>query len=265
MKKLLSLCLAFALMTMSGCSKKEDTTAADALSKIKEKGEIVVALEGNWSPWNYHDEKTDELVGFDVEVAKAIAEKLGVKATFVEGPWDGLLAGVDAGRYDLVVNGVEITDERSEKYTFTEPYGYMKTALMVHEDNTEITSYDDLKGKSTANSVASTYLDLAESYGATATAVDSLDQTFELVLNGRVDATLNAELSFYDYKKAHPEAPIKIVALTEDASLVSIPMKKGDDTATLKEAIDKAIIELGEEGKLKEISEKYFGTDITSK
>ena len=86
----------------------------DQLAQIKEKGEIVVAMEGTWSPWTYHDEN-DELVGYDVEVAKAIAEKLGVEATFVEGEWDGLFAGMDAGRYDIVVNGVDITEERAQK------------------------------------------------------------------------------------------------------------------------------------------------------
>ena len=70
---------------------------------------------GPWAPWTYHDE-SDQLVGYDVEVAQMIADKLGVKATFVEGEWEGLLAGVDAGRYDIIVNGVEITAERAEKY-----------------------------------------------------------------------------------------------------------------------------------------------------
>ena len=95
-----------------------ETAADDQLAQIQEKGEIVVAMEGTWSPWTYHDEN-DELVGYDVEVAKAIADKLGVKATFVEGEWDGLFAGMDAGRYDIVVNGVDVTEERAEKYDFT--------------------------------------------------------------------------------------------------------------------------------------------------
>ena len=112
--------------------------ADDQLAQIKAKGEIVVAMEGTWSPWTYHDEN-DELVGYDVEVAKAIAEKLGVKSTFVEGEWDGLFAGMDAGRYDIVVNGVDITEERAQKYDFTEPYAYNRTAIIVKEDNEEMT------------------------------------------------------------------------------------------------------------------------------
>jgi cystine transport system substrate-binding protein len=84
-----------------------------------------------------------------------------------------------------------------------------------------------------------------------------------MVLSGRVDATLNAELSFYDYLKEHPDAPIKIVALTDDASEVAIPLRKEDATVTLREAIDEAIAELSEDGTLQELSEKYFGSDIS--
>lgn len=270
MKKRLVGAAAATLLTcaiaLSGCGSSADSGEGeqpkDLLESIQEKGEIVVAMEGTWAPWTYHDEN-DVLVGYDVEVAEKIAEKLGVKATFVEGEWDGLFAGLDTGRYDIVVNGVEVTDERAEKYDFSEPYCYIKTALIVHADNNDITSFEDLDGKTTANSIASTYMTLAESYGATATGVDSLDQTLDLVLSGRVDATLNAEVSFYDYMNVHPDAKLKVAALTEDASLVAIPIRKGEENAALKDAIDKAVKELRESGELAEISEKYFGSDIS--
>ncbi|MCD7751766.1 MAG: transporter substrate-binding domain-containing protein [Lachnospiraceae bacterium] len=240
----------------------EAEAADDQLAAILEAGEIIVALEGNWAPWSYHDED-DNLVGFDADVARAIAAELGVEVTFVEGDWDSLLAGLDAGRYDLVVNGVEYTEERAEKYDFTDPYAYIRTALIVRSDNEDITSFEDLDGKTTANSIASTYMDLAESYGAEVTGVDSLDETLELVLSGRVDATLNAEVSFYDYMDVHPEAELKVVALTEEASNVAIPTRKGDDSASLREAINEAIATISENGTLAEISIQYFGSDIT--
>ena len=236
--------------------------ADDLLSKIQEKGEIVIAMEGTWVPWTYHDE-ADNLVGYDVEVAQQIADRLGVKATFVEGEWDGLLAGLDAGRYDMMVNGVEMTEEREAKYDFTDPYGYIRTAIIVNGDNEEITAYEDLEGKSTANTISSTYAELAESYGAEVTGVDDLNQTFELLLSGRIDATLNAEVTYYDYMKEHPEANIKIAALTEEASHVAIPLRKGAETESLRAAINEALAELDEEGILSELSEKYFGSDIS--
>ena len=237
-------------------------TAADQLAAIKEKGKIIIAMEGQWAPWTYHDE-TGELVGFDTEVGKEIAKRLGVEAEFVEGEWDGLFAGLDGGRYDLIINGVEITDVRKEKYDFTTPYAYIRTALVVKNDNTEITTFDDLKGKKTSNSLGSTYADMAADLGADVQNVDTLSETIDMVLSGRVDATLNADVSFYDYLGEHPDAPIKIVALTDEASEVSIPLRKGDESASLRVAIDEAIQEMAADGTLSELSTKYFGQDIT--
>lgn len=270
MKKKLALLLAVVLLlAFTGCAStqetqtQEESQAVDQLTAIQEKGEIVIAMEGTWAPWTYHDD-TDTLVGFDTEVGQAIAEKLGVKATFVEGEWDSLFAGLDSGRYDIVINGVEVTDARAEKYDFGTPYCFIHTALIVRGDNTDIASFEDLEGKTTCNSIASTYMDLAESYGATATGVDTLEETLQMVLAGRADATLNADVSFYDYMNVHPEADLKVVALTEDASQVAIPVRKGEESASLRAAIDTAIEELREDGTLAQLSEKYFGSDITA-
>lgn len=236
--------------------------AGDLLAQIRERGEIVVAMEGTWAPWTYHDEE-DNLVGYDVEVAERIAEKLGVEVEFVEGEWDGLLAGLDSGRYDMMVNGVDITEERLEKYDFTNPYAYNRTAVIVNGDYEEISSLEDLEGKTTANTISSTYAELAEQYGASVTGVDDLNQTFELLLSGRIDATLNAEVTYYDYMKAHPDASLKIATLSDEASQVAIPLRKGEETASLREAVNDALAELDESGELSELSEKYFGTDIS--
>lgn len=240
-----------------------ETAGGDLLSEIQAKGTITVAMEGTWAPWTYHDED-DNLVGYDVEVATKIAEKLGVEPQFIEGEWDGLLAGLDAGRYDIMVNGVDITPERAEKYDFSTPYAFNRTAVITTKDNDSINTLEDLNGKNTANTISSTYAQLAEQYGATVTGVDDLNQTFELLLSGRIDATLNAEMTYYDYMKEHPDANAKIAVLTDDANEVAIPMRKGAETATLRTAIDAAIDELRADGTLKELSEKYFGTDISS-
>lgn len=266
------------VLALSGCSQnnstapsapgsssapaQENVQSVDLLSQIQEKGELVVAMEGTWAPWTYHDEN-DALVGFDVEVSQRIAEKLGVTAVFAEGEWDGLLAGLDAGRYDIMVNGVDITPERSEKYDFSIPYAYNRTAVIVSGDNNEIQSMEDLDGKHTANTISSTYAEVAEQYGAEVTGVDDLNQTFELLLSGRIDATLNAEVTYYDYMKAHPDANVKIAALTDGATQIAIPMRKGQETAALREAIDNALAELSGEGVLSELSVKYFGSDIS--
>lgn len=234
----------------------------DQLQKIQEEGKIIFAMEGTWAPWTYHDE-TGDLVGFDTEVGKLIARELGVEAEFVEGEWDGLFAGLDIGRYDAIINGVEWTEERAEKYDFCEPYAFIRTALVVKEGNEEITCFEDLDGKTTANSFNSTYMLLGESYGAKCQNVDSLSETIDMLLAGRVDATLNAEVSFYDYLGEHPDAAISIVALTDDASEVRIPLRKGEETASLRDAIDQALANLKESGELTEVSMKYFGSDIS--
>ena len=274
---LMSVMAAAGVLPLAGCSSNSgssaaasgsassaaSTGAADQLAAIQANGKLVVALEGAWQPWSYHDE-SDTLVGYDVEVSRAIAEKLGVEPEYVESDWDSLFAGLDAGRFDIVCNGVEVTDERAKTYDFTTPYGYIHTALAVRKDNEDIKSFEDLKGKTTANSLASTYMELAESYGATVQGIDTLEETIQLLTAGRIDATLNADVSFYDYLNVHPDADFKLVAQTEDASHVAIPVRKGDDSASLLEAINTAIEELRADGTLKALGEKYFGQDISS-
>ena len=247
----------------SAASGAASGASADRLEAARQRGTLIVAMEGAWSPWTYHDD-TDTLVGYDVEVSRAIAQYIGVEPEYVEGEWDGLFAGLDAGRYDIVCNGVEVTEERAKSYDFSEPYAYIHTALAVKSDNTDITSFEDLDGKTTANSIASTYMTLAESYGAEVLGVDTLDETIQMLVSGRVDATLNADVSFYDYLNVHPDADFKIVAQTEDASHVCIPVKKGGESDTLLAAINEAIEALRADGTLTEISEKYFGSDIAT-
>lgn len=200
--------------TSADVQSSEEADTEDLLTQIQERGEIVVAMEGTWAPWTYHNE-SDELVGYDVEVAQLIAEKLGVEVRFVEGEWDGLLAGLDDGRYDIMVNGVGITPERQEKYDFSTPYAFNRTAVIVNGDYDEIQTMED------------------------------------------------AEVTFFDYVNAHPEADIKIATYSDEVEQVAIPVRKGEENASLLAVINEALAELAESGQLSELSQKYFGTDIS--
>jgi cystine transport system substrate-binding protein len=263
-KKIASLLLttAMSIGVLGACGSSKSGSEGDLLTKIKEKGSITIAMEGNWQPWTYEDEAGD-LVGFEVEVSTAVAEKLGVTPEYVTGEWDGLLAGVQSGRYDLMANGVGYTEERAQAYYFSDFYAFNRTALVVRSDNDDITSLEDLDGKTTCNSANSTYQLLAEQYGATVKDIETLDGTIEELLAGRVDATLNAEVSINDYMKEQPDAEIKIVAYDPDVEKVGMIMPYGENSDTLRAAVNDALKELREEGKLAEISEKYFGMDIT--
>ena len=198
-----------------------------------------------------------------MEIGKEIAAILGVEARFEETNWDSILAGVDSGRFDIACNGVGYNEKRAEKYNFSTPYMVSEMVLVVRIDNDEIKSYEDLKGKKTANTISSNYATKAQAYGAEVTGVDALIDTIHLVEQGRVDATLNADVAIHDYLKEHPDAQIKIAA-TQDGEKCCIPVRKSADAATLVAAIDEALQTLRENGKLAELSKKYFdGMDLT--
>lgn len=158
---------------------------------------------------------------------------------------------------------VGIAPDREERYNFSSPYAFNRTAALVRGDYDQIHSMEDLKGKRTANTISSNYATLAESYGATVTGVDDLNQTIELLLSDRIDATLNAEVVFADYQRTHPDANIQVVAFSDEPERVAIPVRKGDDSATLLAAINDALAQMDADGTLSRLSVKYFGMDIS--
>lgn len=255
MKKIITVLFALLLLTACG-SKGRD------LNDIKEAGKLVVAMEGNWQPFTYHDE-TGALVGFDVEVAKYIADYIGVDVEYVEGEFDGLLMGVAGGRYDMVVNGVDVTEERSKEYDFSKAYAYDKVVVMVKKDNDEIKTIDDLNGKDTANTITSTYAQIGTDHGANVQGVDDLLQTIELLKTGRIDATINAEVVYFDYIKTEPDADVKIACYADEVWDIGIAMQKG--SSDLVKVVNEAIDAARNDGTLEKLSLKYFGIDITKK
>ncbi|MGL4751297.1 MAG: amino acid ABC transporter substrate-binding protein [Aeromonadaceae bacterium] len=233
---------------------------AASLAEIKSAGAIRIGTEGTYAPFTYH-EASGDLVGFDVEIGRAIAAKLGVKADFIEGKWDGLIAGIDANRYDLVINQVSITPERQAKYDFSAPYIVSKAVVLVRNDDDSIKGFADLKGKKAAQSLTSNFGKLAASNGAELVATDGFNQSVELVLSRRADATINDSLSYLDFKKHKPDAPLKIAATQESADSAGVLLAKGQPE--LLAAVNQALTDIKADGTYLKIADKYFGADVS--
>ena len=260
--------VAVATIALTGCQSaaapaSQGSAGADtSLSDVQDAGVLTIGTEGTYRPFTFHDASGD-LTGFDVEIATAVAEKLGVEPEFQETQWDAIFAGLDAGRFDIIANQVSITDEREEKYELSEPYTVSPGVVIVASDNTDIDSLESLEGKTTAQSLSSNWYELAQQNGAKVEAVEGWAQAVALLEQGRVDATLNDKLTFLDYTTTEAGAgeALKVAAETDDPSRNAFVVKKGQ--TALIDAVNDALVELRADGTLAEISEKYFGEDVT--
>ena len=229
-------------------------------AKTIKEGILTIATEGTYAPFSYYDDK-NELKGYDIDIAREVAKKLNLKIEFLTAPWDAMLAAFDAGKADAVFNQVSVTDERKKKYDYAEPYTVVHGAIITHKDNDDIKSFDDLKGKKNADSATSNWAKVAASYGAQNVTVDSFSKSMELLVSKRVDTVVRDNIVFYDFIKQRPGAPVKIAAEGSDTDYTAPIVQKGN--TELAEQISKAIEELKNEGKLAEISIRYFGKDVS--
>ena len=252
--------LTVATLALAGCSGAAGKD--DSLTKVQESGTLTVGTEGTYRPFTFHEDGSGELTGYDVEVARAVAKELGVKAEFEETQWDAIFAGLTAHRFDAVANQVSITPEREATYLFSTPYTYSNGVIVVPKDNTSITSFESLDGKTTAQSLTSEWFTLAEKSGAKVQGVEGWSQTVALVEQGRVDATVNDKLTFLDYKKETGAKGLKVAAETETQSRTALAFAK-DGTALAKASSD-ALDTLAADGTLTKLSEKYFGEDVSA-
>ncbi|MBG0739691.1 amino acid ABC transporter substrate-binding protein [Paeniglutamicibacter antarcticus] len=261
--------LAAVSLALGGCSTGSGSSSASSgstgadtsLSDVKSKGELVIATEGTYKPFTFHADGSGQLTGYDVEIAQAVADKMGVKATFRETQFDGIFAGLEANRFDMIANQVSINPQRSAKYDFSTPYTVSSGVIVTKADNNSITSFDSLKGKTTAQSLTSNYYTLAQKSGANVEAVEGWAQAIALLRQGRVDAVVNDKLTYLDYIKTNPDAGLKIAAESPDKSENAFVFRKG--STALVDAVDKALAELQADGTLTKISQKYFGVDVS--
>ena len=229
-------------------------------AKTIKEGVLTIATDGTYAPFSYYDD-TNELNGYDVDIAREVAKKLNLKIEFLTAPWDAMLAAFDAGKADAVFNQVSVTDERKKKYDYAQPYTVVHGAIITHKDNDDIKSFDDLKGKKNADSATSNWAKVAASYGAQNVTVDSFSKSMELLVSNRVDTVVRDNIVFYDFIKQRPGAPVKIAAEGSDTDYTAPIVQKGN--TELADQISKAIEELKNEGKLAEISIRYFGKDVS--
>lgn len=264
---------------LAGCGSSASSTAASSdtvaastadtadeteLDKVKAAGKLVVGVEGTYPPFTYHDDN-GELTGLDIELGKALADKLGVEVEFQEAAWDSLLIGIDTERFDTVINSVSITDERAEKYDFSDPYYYEARRVVVRADDDSIHGPGDLNGKKIATNTTNAFIPWYEEQGVEVVGIDTSGEAIDLLLSGRVDfvginvPVLNA------YLQEHPDAADKVkeaFVIPNSEDVIAIPVRKGEPE--FLDAINAALAEMREEGTLKEISEKYLGGDYTN-
>ena len=222
---------------------------------------LSFGTEGTYAPFSFHDGKTNQLTGYDVEVAQAVGKQLGRKVEFSENNFDSLFAGMEAKRYDGVANQVSITDARKAKYVFSTPYTVSTGVVVTRADDTSVTSLADISGKTSAQSTTSNWAQTATDAGAKVEAVEGLTQAMTLLKQGRVDVTVNDQLAVLDYLKTSGDTGVKIAAKTDDQTEQAFAFRK--DEADTAQQVSDALAKLKADGTLATISQKWFGQDVS--
>ncbi|MDT2806716.1 transporter substrate-binding domain-containing protein [Vagococcus lutrae] len=264
----MTLGLVAAVVGLAACqTNKKDSTAAKqdaSWEKVEERGRLIVATSGTLFPASYYNDK-NELTGYDVEVAKEVANRLKLDIEFQEYNVDGMLASVEKGMTDLVANDFGMSEERSKKFALSIPIKYSFDSMIVRkEDNSGIASLEDLKGKKAAGEATTGYMKLAEKMGAELVSYDNAtnDQYLTDVANGRTDVILN---DYYLQKMsvaALPDIPVKIledVYFNPSSSGFFYPKQN----VALREKIDTVLEEMQADGSLKKLSETFFNADVS--
>ncbi|HCT95510.1 transporter substrate-binding domain-containing protein [Vagococcus sp.] len=264
----MTLGLVAAVVGLAACqTNKKDSTAAKqdaSWEKVEERGRLIVATSGTLFPASYYNDK-NELTGYDVEVAKEVANRLKLDIEFQEYNVDGMLASVEKGMTDLVANDFGMSEERSKKFALSIPIKYSFDSMIVRkEDNSGIASLEDLKGKKAAGEATTGYMKLAEKMGAELVSYDNAtnDQYLTDVANGRTDVILN---DYYLQKMsvaALPDIPVKIledVYFNPSSSGFFYPKQN----VALRKKIDTVLEEMQADGSLKKLSETFFNADVS--
>ena len=235
--------------------------ADDLLDQVKQRGTLRIGLEGTFPPFN-SKAPSGELVGYDVDIAKAVAAKLSVKPEFVTTEWSGIIAGLQANKFDVIVNQVGITDARKQVLDFSPAYTYSAAQLIQRKDDTrQFKSLDDLKGKKLGVGLGTNYMDMAKSVpGIDVKTYPGAPEYLRDLAAGRLDAALNDRLMLA-YLMKNSQLPLRTGATLAAGNPSGIPFKKGNPK--FAKAIDDAMTQLEADGTFSKISDKWFGIDVS--
>lgn len=237
----------------------EETSSEEATNdeETTEKEVYTVATDNGYVPFEFIDEETGELVGFDIDLMNALAEEAGIEIEYETLEFDGIVAGISSGRFDIAIAGMTITEERQESIDFTQPYYEAGLILAVRDDNEEIQSIEDVDGKVVATrtgSTSETYL--KEHTDAIPEAFPQIIEGYQNVLAGRADAVLYDLPNVLFYSEQEAEGRLKTVGEKLTGEEYGIAFPKGSE---LRDVIDEALTTLKENGTYDDIYEKWFG------
>ncbi len=236
--------------------------AVDLLDTVKTRGTVRIALEGTYPPFNFKDAKTGQLAGYDVDVARLVCARLGLKPEFVTTEWSAILAGLGAGKYDVIVSQVGITPRRQQAFDFSRPYTYSTPQLIVRRN--EAAAYKrlaDLKGRTVGVGQGSVFEQQARAVpGIEVKSYPAAPENLQDLAFGRIDAALNDSL-MVAYLLKNSQLPIRAGARVGDVERTGIAFRKGNPK--FHAAVDKALDDVRADGSLKQVSLKWFGVDAT--
>ena len=224
---------------------------------------LRVGMSGGYFPFTFV--KQDELQGFEVDVMTAVGEEAGLDIRFETISFSGLVGALDAGRIDTIANQITITDEREARFAFTQPYVYDGAQVVVRKGNDSIAGVEDLAGRSVAVNLGSNFEQLLREMPF----ADEIEvRTYESNIAqdtalGRVDAFVMDRVSSAQLIQESP-LPLELAGAPFSEIRNALPFRNDAAGTELRDTVDAALISLREDGTLAEISQKWFGTDITS-